>query len=94
MTGSNLTSNDPLIEFRLKNLETLNIAQDEVIRQLQAELRDNKTHYDLKIQEIKTHYEAQERSRLRWGISSLGTLVSILLGIVWTYRGVIFKGGQ
>jgi hypothetical protein len=85
---------DPLLDFRMKHLERLTIEQAEHIKQLENSVRENRSYYDKRIQEIKDHYEEQERSRLMWGISSLGSLVMLLVGIVWNYRAVIFKGSS
>lgn len=33
----------------------------------------------------------QEKKNLIWGISVLGGVASTLLGVLWAYRGIIFK---
>ena len=35
--------------------------------------------------------EKDEKSRLRWGIGALGSVIMALAGVIWAYRGVIFK---
>ena len=32
-----------------------------------------------------------ERNQLKWGVSALGLVVMTLGGIIWQFRGVIFK---
>ena len=36
---------------------------------------------------------AMERKQLVWGITFLGGIIMTLAGVIWSYRGVIFKGG-
>lgn len=84
---------DRLIEFRLTQAEKHIAKQDEQIHQLEHEIRENRSYYQNCIQEMKDNHEAERRSQLKWGISSLGTLVTILIGIVWNYRTSIFKIG-
>ena len=85
---------DPLMEFRLVTAEQHIKEITDQNKALEIAIRENRAHYDQKIQEIKDYSEAVERNRLKWGISTLGTLVSVLVAIVWNYRGAIFKGGQ
>ena len=85
---------DPLLEFRLSKAEEHIAEQERHIKILEEMVRDNRMHNDNKIQEIRDHYEKQERNRLMWGISSLGSLVILLGGVLWSYRAVIFKGGS
>jgi len=82
---------NPLVEFRLLKAESELLDQQKHIKELEKMIRENRTFYERKMQEMTSYYEAQERSRLKWGISTLGTLVTILIGVVWNYRGVIFK---
>ena len=35
---------------------------------------------------------ALERKQLLWGITFLGGIIITLGGVIWSYRGVIFKG--
>lgn len=35
---------------------------------------------------------AMERKQLVWGITFLGGIIMTLAGVIWSYRGVIFKG--
>lgn len=35
--------------------------------------------------------EDAEKRKLLWGISALGSVILALGGVIWTYRGVIFK---
>jgi hypothetical protein len=82
---------NPLVEFRLLKAESELLDQQKHIKELEEMIRENRTFYERKMQEMTSYYEAQERSRLKWGISTLGTLVTILIGVVWNYRSVIFK---
>lgn len=84
---------DRLIEFRLSQAEKHIEEQEKHIKVLEDTVRENRTYYQTCIQELKDSHEAERRSQLKWGISSLGTLVTILIGIVWNYRTSIFKIG-
>lgn len=84
---------DPLLEFRLTQAEAHIAKQDELIKKLEDEVRENRAHYENNIKELKDQSEARERNRLLWGISSLGTLVMLMGGVIWHYRAVIFRGG-
>ncbi len=74
---------DPLTEFRLKHIEAELLKQEDEIKTLENKNRD-----------LKEFIVKQERSRLKWGISSLGSLVMLLGSILWSYRSVIFKGNM
>lgn len=87
-------TSDPILEFRLTQAEKHMAKQDEEMTKLEEEIRANRVFYETKMQEMKDAYDKQERSRLMWGISSLGSLVMLMGGVLWTYRGVIFKGTQ
>ena len=52
-----------------------------------TELEKDKENLEKKIAQL----EEVERKKLLWGISALGSVVLALGGIIWTYRGVIFK---
>lgn len=83
---------DPLLEFRLTQAEAHIAKQDEIISKLEDLIRQNRAENDAKIQEIKDHSDAQERSRMLWGISTLGSIVMTMGFVLWNYRAVIFKG--
>lgn len=38
--------------------------------------------------------QKEEKRKLMWGISVLGSAVLALVGVIWAYRGVIFRGAQ
>lgn len=40
---------------------------------------------------LRQEIETAERRRLMYGIGALGAVISTLVGIIWSYRGVIFK---
>jgi hypothetical protein len=44
--------------------------------------------------EAETARVVDERKRLVAGISFLGGIILALFGVIWAYRGVIFKGTQ
>ncbi|MBY6113282.1 hypothetical protein KUW09_04915 [Mameliella alba] len=67
-------------EYRLLQAEKQLEAQAGQIDALKAE-----------IAEVRHAEEERERKRLVWGISSLGSILMILAGVIWSYRGVIFK---
>lgn len=43
------------------------------------------------LQDARDAEAQKEQKALMWGISTLGTFVLLLGGVVWNYRGVIFK---
>lgn len=45
-----------------------------------------------KLEEEVQRLEEAERAKWRWGVSALGAAVLGLAGIIWQYRGAIFRG--
>lgn len=87
-------SNQDLIEFRLEKAEQ-HIEENEVlIRRLESKLQEDREYYRAALQKFKDETAADKKSQLIWGVSSLGSLVMILAGIIWSYRAVIFKGSS
>ena len=46
---------------------------------------------EAELKAFKAAEEELERKRLTWGITALGSVVLTLGGVIWAYRGVIFK---
>lgn len=84
MTDSSTTV---LLEFRLTQAE-------EHIEKNEALIKEMREEYQKGIQELKDAHEQEKRSQLKWGVSALGSLVTIFGGIIWAYRSVIFRTGS
>lgn len=62
--------------------------------QLVYRLNSAETHIsnlETEIKQLRKEIETAERRRLMYGIGALGAVISTLVGIIWSYRGVIFK---
>lgn len=53
------------------------------VRQLEKKVE----HIEGEMKEI----ERAEKQKLRWGVSFLGSALLAVVGVLWSYRGVIFK---
>lgn len=69
-----------IVDYRLQQLEKAISDINESIGELKKDLHD-----------FKEEERERERKRLLWGISSLGTLLTVTVGVIWSYRGVIFR---
>jgi len=73
------------------------MSEENIIYRLeQAERHIAKTDECMEL--LKRRFEQRERERseqekknLLWGIMLLGSLVTTLIAVLWSYRGVIFK---
>lgn len=57
------------------------------LKQAEAEIRTLKGL----VESMRIEAQEMERKRLLWGVTSLGSVVMALGGIIWAYRSVIFK---
>ena len=69
-----------VLEERVRHLTQIVETQSREINELRTE-----------VQKMEDEMAQIEKRRLVWGISALGTVVATLAGIIWSYRGVIFK---
>jgi hypothetical protein len=63
----------------------------------EREIKDLKDHVEqLERRAVERDREraAQERKQLMAGISFLGAMVMAMLGLIWSYRSIILRGGQ
>lgn len=57
------------------------------LKQAEAEIRTLKGL----VESMRLEAQEMEHKRLLWGVTSLGSVVMALGGIIWAYRSVIFK---
>lgn len=87
-----------LLEFRIESMTKLMEQQGDTIDDLKSKTQLHRVSNDALIETIKKlqitvdALKAEEKAKLRWGIGVLGSVVMALFGILWAYRGVIFKG--
>lgn len=74
---------ETITEYRLK------MAEDRI-----GSLAQNILEMQVKFDKRERERTIEERKKLWAGISFLGGIVMSLMGIVWSFRGVIFRGGQ
>ena len=66
------------------------MTQDVLLYRLQQ--AENKIDdLEQKLAKVTTEVTERERRNLRWGISALGAIIIALGGVLWAYRGIIFK---
>lgn len=70
-----------LIEFRLKTQDAKIVRLEQHIEALEERAAKN-----------EAARIAGERKQLLAGISFLGAIILTLSGVIWSYRGIIFKG--
>lgn len=61
--------------------------QDYKISQLEKQLAEVEREFKA----FKTSELEKEKKNLLWGIGLLGSVLTTVIGIVWSYRGVIFQ---
>lgn len=71
---------DNIIEYRLAVLEKENEERKVENEALKQALFD-----------LEKAESAERQRQLVWGIGALGLVVSTLAGVIWAYRGEIFK---
>jgi len=77
-----------------RNHEVVIALLEEKVKQLEFKLDSASTSIsDLQkeLENFEKTMETRERKRLVTGVSVLGSVVLSLLGIIWSYRSVIFK---
>jgi hypothetical protein len=74
----------PNLQVILHRLET---AEEEI-----KALRDREQAMEQRLEERDRQRAVEEQRRLLAGIAALGSVVMALLGIIWSFRGTIFKG--
>ena len=80
MTDGHPPADAGLVRYRLEKAEAHIENLERHIEKLDAE-----------IVRIRREAEEREKKRLSWGIGALGSVVMMLGGVIWAYRGVIFK---
>lgn len=75
-----MTATNEVLEERIKHLTSQVQAATSVAQKARTDL-----------EEFEKAVEAREKKRLMTGISVLGSIVLSLVGIIWSYRSVIFK---
>jgi uncharacterized protein YigA (DUF484 family) len=70
---------ETLVEWELKKLHDENLALERRIATLEAEAEAR---------------DQAERRQLRSALIFLGSVIVSLLGVIWTYRTIIFTGKQ
>lgn len=76
------------ISYQEKEMAELQARHDSDIR----ELRNIITNLETASAEREAQRALEKRNALISGIAFLGTLISVLVGVIWANRGVIFKG--
>jgi predicted RNase H-like nuclease (RuvC/YqgF family) len=76
-----MTTQNDLSDWRIAALEKKLEEQHEEIEALRKEMNER-----------EKERAREEANRLKWGIATLGTVVTTLLGIIWTFRKVIVGG--
>ena len=64
------------------------------LEQAEKHIEETEAHIvelNKKFEEREIERHKQEKKNLIWGIIFLGSIVTSLGGILWNYRGVIFK---
>lgn len=69
----------------------MGVRDDDVVLYRLEKAEEQIQALEKELNETKENYEKRERQRLLWGIGTLGTIVSTLIGIIWSYRSEIFK---
>jgi uncharacterized coiled-coil protein SlyX len=82
---------ETVVHHRLAELEKRNAAQDAELRELRAEHAEHVEDLEGRIERLRRDLDEKEKRLLWRGIMGLGALVSVLLGVIWNYRGQIFK---
>ena len=73
------------------NEEALLRYKVEQLQQDVAEVRQDNRALKDDLQAMKDHEAERERKFLVVGITTLGGIVTALFGVLWAYRGIIFK---
>lgn len=73
--------NIDLLMFRLER-------QDLELQALKKDVHELENH----ISQSETQRAIQEKRQLVAGISFLGSIIFLLVGVIWSYRNVIFRG--
>ncbi len=76
-----MTSPGDLLAYRVSQLEKL--VQDQAAELAAIEERNAQRDRER---------AAQEQKQLLYGISFLGGIILTLFGVIWNFRGVIFRG--
>ena len=89
--GSTNPHQSVLSKYRIQQLENAVAELRQASAMANAEWRlENKKLHD-EIEKMKADEAAKERHLLIVGITTLGSIVVTLVGIIWAYRSAIFK---
>lgn len=81
--GTEPMANDEILLYRLSQAEKHIAEQAADIERLNT-----------KLNEMRIQDAAREKKQLMWGITTLGAVVMTLGGVLWAYRGIIFRGSS
>lgn len=79
-----MAETEDILRYRLEQAENS-------IKEIRAEHRSDIETLKADLQKMREAEEQREKRYLVTGISSLGGVVLALAGVLWAYRGVIFK---
>lgn len=81
-----------LLEYRITELERRLEAQFTRFERTTEEQEKQIKILEEKITKRENERDVEEKKKLIWGISFLGSIILSLLGIIWNFRSAIFKG--